>query len=109
MNAMNTTDKLFEICSLTFEQNDLDVIVKGMITHGHMSYSTDVLISQTGLNRLLNELYRQNDGCDIHGMFTSEQIGLSETMYSASFTELANRQIQLEKILFNLYSCCVYY
>lgn len=98
---MNSTARQFEISSVSFEKNDQDVLLQGTILQGHMSYNTNVLVTQTGLNKLINELYRQNEGFDVHEMLRVEQIGSNETMFSADFIPLPNRIISLENILGN--------
>ena len=98
---METAQKYFEINSLSFESEDIDVIIRGKIIQDHMSYTTDVLVSQTGLNRLLNELYRQNEGCNVHEMINSECIEENEIFYTAEFSNLQNRMLNLDIILGN--------
>ena len=98
---METAQKYFEINSLSFEAKDIDVIIRGNIIQDHMSYTTDVLVSQTGLNRLINELYRQNEGYNVHELINSERIQENEIFYTAEFSNLQNRMLNLDMILGN--------
>jgi hypothetical protein len=98
---METAVKLFEINSMSFEERDQDVILFGKIVQDHMSYTTSILVSQTGLNKVINELYKQNEDCNVHELIQSEKIGYNETIYSAEFSSLLNRSVCLDKILSN--------
>ena len=58
---MSTEGKTFDITTILFESNDISVLVKGTINQGHMNYTSDITVSMSQLNQLLNQLRRQNE------------------------------------------------
>lgn len=98
---MNLGTRIFEVNAFQFEANDTDVLVKGTMIQNHMSFQTDVLISQSGLNRLINELYKQNEGSSVHDLITTDWVDENEMLYSAELTSLPNRNINLNNLFEN--------
>ena len=95
---MNPFIRTIEVKSILFESNDPEVLVKGKMTKGHMTFDTDVIISQSQLNCLINQLRKQNKGFEMSQLLTSEKMYNDETLYSAEFSTVSNRQVDLEDL-----------
>tara|TARA_B110000305_G_scaffold161064_1_gene178220 strand:+ start:875 stop:1213 length:339 start_codon:yes stop_codon:yes gene_type:complete len=96
---MNLETKTISITSLQFESNDPEVLVKGIIKNGHLEHTTDVLISQTQLNKIINQLKKQNSHFDLNSHLLVEKMYNSELMYTASFNSSVNTQLYLHELL----------
>ena len=95
---MNTSIKTIEVNTILFESNDPEVLVKGTMTKGHMAFETDMLISQSQLNRLINQLQRQNNNLEVSALLKSEKMYNDETLYTAELSEVSNRSIDLQDL-----------
>lgn len=87
-----------EINEIIFESNDTDVLIKGTIRHEHMSFNTDVLISNSMLNKLVCELQKKNDGFNFNDALCSERIDIDLWQYSIVLDQLMHRTIDLSTL-----------
>lgn len=95
---MNANTRIIEIKALLFESNDPEVLVKGTIQKGHMNFETDVIISQSQLNSLINQLQKQNHGREVYEFLSSKKMYNGEIMYTAELSDLENRMVNLADI-----------
>jgi len=95
---MNTFIRTIEVNSILFESNDSEVLVKGTITKGHMTFDTDVIISHSQLNCLINQLQKQNNSLEVSELLTSERMYNDEILYSAELSAISNRRVDLENL-----------
>ena len=95
---MNTYIRTIEVNSILFESNDPEVLVKGTITKGYMTFDTDVIISHSQLNCLINQLQKQNNNLEMSELLTSERMYNDETLYSAELSAISNRCVDLENL-----------
>lgn len=98
---MYSTKKIIEIKEVLFETNDEEVLIKGEIQKGHMKFATDIIITHTQLNQLINELKKINQFFDFSNIFKSEKMYNGETLYSALFSEKTINKIDLNLLAFN--------
>lgn len=92
---METTHKTLQINSIVFESGDQDVLVKGTVTSGVMTYNTDVLISMSMLNLLISQLQKENESLDFNELLVSEKMDEGQWMYSANLHHVHHRMIDL--------------
>ena len=95
---MNTSIRTIEVNTILFESNDPEVLVKGTMTKGHMTFETDMLISQSQLNRLINQLQRQNNNLEMSQLLRSDKMYDNETLYTAELSSVSNRSINLRDL-----------
>ncbi len=95
---MEATHRTLQINSILFESNDPDVLVKGTVSKGHMTYSTDVLISNSQLNRLISQLQKQNEGLDFAELLSTEKMEENNWLYSADLSGIQDRIIDLDQL-----------
>ncbi|NVK64520.1 MAG: hypothetical protein HWE22_08020 [Flavobacteriales bacterium] len=98
---MNTAHNNIAITSLVFTSNDPEVLVKGNVSKGKLNYETELLISQTQLNMVVNQLSKQNETFQINDYLKSEQVDQYEQLFYADFSELSNRLIDIRPIVKN--------
>jgi len=96
---MSTITNNVAVKSVVFTSTDSDVLLKGTIEKGHLSYDTELVITQTQLNVILNSLNRQNEIFAIDDCLSSELIGREETLYYADFGHLPNSLINIQAIM----------
>lgn len=96
---MHTTYNNIAISSLVFTSNDTEVLVKGNVSKGKLTYETELLISQTQLNMVMNQLSKQNESFRIDEFLKSEQLDQYEHLYYADFSGLVHRTIDIRPIV----------
>ncbi|MDB0037889.1 hypothetical protein N9F08_00850 [bacterium] len=96
---MNKAQNSIAISSLVFTSNDSEVLVKGNVSRGQLSYETELLITQTQLNMVLNQLNKQNDSFSVANYLKSEQVDQYEQLYYADFSSVENVIIDIRPII----------
>jgi len=97
--VMMRAQKTIEISSIQFESNDPDVLIKGKVKQGNLEYPTDLLVSQTQLNRIINKLKKINFSFDINQYLLIENMYNNECIYTANFTNSINTKLNLSDVL----------
>ncbi|MCH2231304.1 MAG: hypothetical protein MK105_13260 [Crocinitomicaceae bacterium] len=95
---MSTEGKTFDINTILFESNDDLVLVKGIINQGCMNYVSDITISMSQLNELINLLKRQNSDFDLEKIMTTEKMYENEILYIIDSTQVKNNRIILSEL-----------
>lgn len=96
---MKVAEKTIEIKSIQFESNDPDVLVKGIVSQGNLNYPTDILVSQTQLNKIVNSLKKQNSSFDLNKYLLIETMYNNETLFTANLDENVNSKLALHQLL----------
>lgn len=97
--AANT---IFNVQSILFESNDPEVLMRGTMVKGVMQYESELILSQTQLNMVINLLQRQNTETTIHDLISGEPMYDGGMLYSGTFAELPNATITLDAITTNV-------
>lgn len=96
-----TFDKL-EIQKIQFETGYLDVIVNANITQGNMSYNTQLIVSHTDLNILINKMQKTvREDLDISSMFESEKMYNGNLLYTLDIDKKINSIMELKSFSFD--------
>lgn len=95
---MSTEGKTFDITTILFESNDISVLVKGTINQGHMNYTSDITVSMSQLNQLLNQLRRQNEEFELDDFMNSELMYNDETLYTINLNDILNSRVNLSEL-----------
>jgi hypothetical protein len=98
---MEATNFNFNVQSILFESNDPEVIMRGTMVKGVMQYESEIILTHTQLNMVMNLLQRQNAETTIHTFISSEPMYDGGLLYSGNFTELPNASIALDAITIN--------
>jgi len=99
---MEATKKNFKVQSILFEDNDPEVVLRGTVIKGVMQYESELIITHTQLNMVMNLLQRQNAEATIHNFISSEPMYDGCFLYSGNFAELPNDMIALDNISMNI-------
>ena len=92
---MNTEAKTFNVGRIIFESNDSEVMLKGQLNEGFLSYDSDLIISFSQLNLVLNTLASRNSNFSIDSYMTKEYMGENEYLFEADLRQLNDNQIDL--------------
>ena len=98
---MNEVEKIITVNQILFETNDSEVVIKGNIKEGVMNYNSEVILSHSQLNMLLNQLGKQNDSFSIDNYLISEEMYNGETLYRADISSVPSSSFNLNLISFN--------
>lgn len=98
---MQATNSNFNVHSILFESNDPEVLLKGTMTKGVMQYESELILTHTQLNMVVNLLQRQNADTTIHDLISSEPMYDGGLLFSGNFAELPNASISLDAISTN--------
>ena len=92
---MNKVKTSIQVNSILFESNDSEVLIKGNVKAGQMNYDTDLIITHSQLNIILNRLQHQNKSISVNDYLTSEKMYDGETLFSANFSSLKYNTIAM--------------
>lgn len=98
---MKAIKRIMEIKEVLFESNDTEILLKGEVKKGHMSFSTEIIINHTQLNKLISELIKINQYFDLSKLFKTEKMYNGETLYSANFSHIFSNEIDLNLLQIN--------
>jgi hypothetical protein len=90
------TFNLKEIAILSFAN---EIIMRGKITKNNLSYESQISINSHQLNKVINELQKQNPEDDISGSFRTETDGYGNVIYFLNVTELSENSIDLDRFV----------
>lgn len=96
---MSTLNKTIEIKSIQFESSEPEVLVKGEISQGTMNYPTDILISQTQLNIIVNQLKKKNANFNFSDTLTVESMFDNEKMFTSDLSDAIHSTFYLNDLL----------
>lgn len=99
---MEATNTIFNVQSILFESNDPEVLMRGTMVKGVMQYESELILSHTQLNKVINLLQRKNADTTIHDLISSEPMYDGGLLYSGSFAELPHADIALHNISTNV-------
>ena len=99
---MNATFDKLEIQKIVFETGDLDVLVMANITQGNLSYNSQLIISHTDLNILINKMQKSgHDDHDFSSMFDCEKMYNGDFLYPLDFEKTFDTAIELSSFSFD--------
>ncbi len=97
MNAISTT---LRIDSIIFDNTDTKVLIKGETFKNHLSYMSEMFISFSELNVLINRLQQQNPAFNVSEMFTEEYFGSDFYQTSMEAASLENNLVYMDFLSF---------
>lgn len=93
-------DKI-NIHKITFETGDSDVCVNTTIQQGNLSYDSELVISFSDLNILINKMQKQiGDQIDVSSLFESDKMYNGNLLYNLDVEKKLNTPILLESMVF---------
>lgn len=92
---MNKETRTFNIGQIIFESNDNEVMLKGKVNDGFLTYESDLIISFSQLNTVLNSLSSVNADFTIDSYMKKAYMGENTYLYEADLSELNDNQISL--------------
>jgi hypothetical protein len=96
---ISTFEKL-GINSIQFETSNEAVYVQSSVYSNNLSYDTELVLSHTDLNRIINRLMQLNEGVSISEMFTVENSYDGSLLYSLNFSNFPTVSTELEGMEF---------
>ena len=97
-NGMNLDTRTFTIDRIIFESGDDEVMLKGNIKDGVMNYNSDLIISFSQLNFVINQLANNNSNFSIERYLSKEFMYDNLYMYEANLNSVSNSEIDLYAI-----------
>ena len=92
---MNTLSKKFDISRITFETGDNEVVLTGTMFQGLMNYASELIISFSQLNSVLNQLAKSNSGFNIQNHMTKQHMYEDQYMYEVNLNDNLNKRVNL--------------
>ena len=93
---MERLGKQLEINTIQFESNDTQVSIQGKMYQGLLNYSTEIIISHSQLNALLNKLIAMNESFSVDDYMLAEKTYDYETMYAIQLPADIKRTIAFD-------------
>ena len=91
-------DKIFEIERIIFESNDTSILMKGKLYEDYMNFASEMIVSSSHLNQLLNQLKRKNKDLDIDDLIIAETMFNGETLFTINLINLHNNYVNLNEL-----------
>lgn len=95
---MVAKDKIFEIERIMFESNDTSVLMIGKVHEYYMNYNSEIIISSSHLNQLLNQLKRKNKDLDLYNLMITEPMFNGETLFTINMIKAYNNYVNLNEL-----------
>ena len=92
---MNIEEKTLSINSISFESGEHEVTLQGNIEQGTLSYSSELILSFSQLNLVLNRLVQLNDNFSIDDYMLTQYMGDDQLHYEADLSGLTVNKINL--------------
>lgn len=99
---MNTHSTTVRIGSIIFDNQDTKVLIKGETFKNHLSYASEMFISFSELNLLLNHLQTKNPAVQISEMFEEEEMGGDYSQTTLDAKKLDNHMVDLSFLSFGM-------
>lgn len=90
---MGTISSTLRIETIIFDNVDTKVLIKGEIFKNHLSYSSEMFISFSELNLLLNCIQTLNPSVNVSDLFVEEMYGGNYSQTSFNIKMLENNEI----------------
>ncbi len=97
---MDTYSTTVRIESIIFDNMDTKVLIKGETFKDHLSYASEMFISFSELNILLNHLQAQNPSVAISELFEEEEMGGDYSQSVLDAEKLENHLVDLSFLSF---------
>ncbi len=98
---MNYSETMVRIDSILFDNTDTKVLINGETFKEHLSYQSQLFISFTELNQLLNRLQQLNPEVRVSELFQEERLDDTFTQHYLDGHVLNNTLIELSHCLSN--------
>lgn len=96
---MNYSETMVRIDSILFDNTDTKVLINGETFKEHLSYQSQLLISFTELNQLLNRLQQLNPEVCVSELFEEERLDEAFTQHYLNARVLNQSMIELNHCL----------
>ncbi len=97
---MKTLIESIKINTISFESGDTNVYVNAILSKEKLSYPSDLIISYTDLNVIINKLQQQNPDEDISTFFDEEKMYDGSTYYKLNSSKYSNTNFQVNYLEF---------
>ena len=95
---MKLDSRTFNIDRIIFESGDQEVLLKGSIYDGMLNYESDLIITFSQLNYVMNQLAINNAEFTIDKFLSKQLMDDNLYMYEADLLSIANSEIDLNTI-----------
>lgn len=95
---MNLDSRTFNIDRIIFESGDQEVLLKGSIYDGMLNYESDLIITFSQLNYVMNQLAINNADFTIDKFLSKQLMYDNQYLYEANLLTIADSEIDLNAI-----------
>lgn len=92
---MKTQTNHMRINEIIFESNDHEVVVRGTMQQGQLSFDSETIVSHTQLNQIVNQLCKINGGFSLENHLLSERMYDGEMLFTACIPKEINAMIDM--------------
>jgi len=94
---MNRSNQLLKINAITYDNVDSNVLIQATSLNDHLSYETQLFISFSELNIVLNELQKRNPEKKVSELFIEERLDQYFTQHYLDANTLKNSTILFDR------------
>lgn len=87
---MNTYNSKIKISSIVYDTTDANVLINAIAIKKHLSFETQLIVSFSELNRILNQLQKLNPLISVSELFQEERLDQHFSQYFLDGEQLSN-------------------
>lgn len=95
---MKNVNKTMYVSSILFESGEQEVTIFGDVIDGVFNYASEIILSFSQLNLVLNQLVELNEGFSIDEYLTVQSMGDERKFFEADLSRLAQNGIDLNML-----------
>ena len=98
---MKTLIESIKINTISFESGDKNVYVNATLSTGNLNYPSDLVISNTDINLIINKLQQQNPDEDISTFFDEEKMYDGSIFYKLNSSKYTTTNFYVNQLEFS--------
>lgn len=96
---MNTYNSIMKISSIVYDTCDSNVLINAQTIKNHLSYETQLMVSFSELNRILNQLQKLNPMVTVSDLFEEERLDQQYSQFFMKTDGLNNTTVLVDHFL----------
>lgn len=99
---MSTYNPKIKISSIVYDTMDANVLVNAVSIKNHLSFETQLIVSFSELNRILNQLQKLNPMISVSELFQEERLDQQFSQYFLDGERLNNNTLMMNHFVLDL-------
>lgn len=93
---MSTYNSKIKISSIVYDSSDANVLINAVSIKNHLSFESQLIVSFSELNRLLNQLQKQNPMISVSELFQEERLDQHFSQFFLDGEQINNNTLMID-------------